>query len=166
MDDRSEWRALFERTAESLPRDPEGFLSSVARAEESARAELAAVLTPILNQVLASMPQETIDDKRHVASFVNRVAKQTGLAVAFPKGPLAGRPGILTAHRNASESYCYFVAEIVEDGRKRRASLNDPVEVSLVAAPPRRESGSAAERERRERLGGSRAEGEGGPSRS
>jgi hypothetical protein len=138
-------RARAERIKELLDENaPEAFAKTFAKVSELlllARQEMAERLSGPLNTKVHRMPQETYEQKKSIASWVNATLREVGLAIRCPK---TGRPAILIADiRNSPEDSSRFRLEITEeDGRKVRTwssnNLTD-LEFELREDQPRKE---------------------------
>ena len=103
--------------------------------------ELAAALAPRLNEHLATVPQQTIEQMRDVATGLNAQLKQLGLAIRSPAG---GHASWLVAEtKSAAEpGVCrYRFFETNERGRaKRRLACRTLPALTLMPLPARIES--------------------------
>ena len=109
-------------------------------------AKLAKELEPALNAHVQSMPQETHEDKKEVASWVTKELRRFDLAIKCPK---TGHPAILFTIPDYQPGVGRFVVEHkTPEGKRVRAFT--PIRVSqleLMEAPTRRE-GLMEQRER------------------
>jgi hypothetical protein len=110
------------------------------RARHDALAILAETLAPVLNAQLQSLPQETYEQKRSLASWTNHELHQLGLTIKCPR---TGKPAILLADlRSQDDDTGRFRLEVRGDGSRRvrtycGAELPD---LELMEEPPRRET--------------------------
>jgi hypothetical protein len=138
-------RTKVERIKELLNENaPEAFAKTYAKVAEVmllTRREMAERLSGPLSAKVHRMPQETYEQKKSIASWVNSTLREVGLAIRCPK---TGRPAILIADiRNSPEDSSRFRLEITdEDGRKVRtwtgSNLTD-LELELREDEPRKE---------------------------
>jgi hypothetical protein len=101
----------------------------------------AEVLGPRLNAHLNSIPQDTLVEKQALATWLNEQLRAIGLAIKCPK---TGLPGILKADfkDSANDSVSRFRVEVWDPGRGRYQSFSSNTlwDLTLMEAPPRRES--------------------------
>lgn len=140
-EDLAELRAIVRRIVE---REPAGFTDRVRHARalrSSVQHELVALLEPALNAHLSGMPQDTLEEKRHLASWVNHELHSLGLGIRCPK---TGRPAVLVANPGRSgdegEASRFRIESRDERGKKHQSpSLGWVPELELVEYPGRKE---------------------------
>ncbi|HZL26968.1 MAG TPA: hypothetical protein VFC39_10590 [Acidobacteriaceae bacterium] len=105
------------------------------------REATAGFLEQRLNEHLKTMAQDTLAEKQTLATWVNEQLRAVGLAVKCPKTSL---PGILKADfkDGANDSLSRFRVKVWDPrrGRYQSFSSNTLWDLTLVEAPPRRES--------------------------
>jgi hypothetical protein len=137
-------RAIVRRIVESGPAD---FASRATRAR-TVRAEvqntLAPLLEPAVNAQLNTMPQDTLEEKRRLASWANHELHDLGLGI---RCPLTGRPAVLVANPGRSgdegEGSRFRIESRDDSGRKQRTPSSGWVpKLELVVYAGRREGRS------------------------
>lgn len=144
-DSKEEWiRRCDERFRDSTAELPTDFCQSLQAAADLSRAfhqVLAEVLQPRLNAYVKTLPQETLADKRSIATWVNAELRKLGLTIRCPK---TGNPAILVADTQdrVHGHITRFRLEARDDrGRNVRSCTSPTVpELELMKDPPRRES--------------------------
>lgn len=104
---------------------------------------MAACLEPALNAEVNSMPQETLEEKRKVSTWVNHELRQLGLAIRCMPSAL---PGILVAEPGWSDeedrSRFRIEARNAEGRKQRSALLESAPHLELMEDSVRREGRS------------------------
>ncbi len=105
------------------------------------QAALVPILEPALNKQLNSMPQDTLEEKRSLASWVNHELHELGLAI---RCPLTGRQAVLVANPgrcgDEGEKSRFRIESRDDQGRKRHSPTSGWVpEITLVVYGGRKE---------------------------
>lgn len=122
---------------EGLPNDLHRCQEHLAAVREVFYEEMAKRVTPVLNQHIATMKHDTLEDKRTVATFVNAAVKSFGLTVVTPD--LSHQPAWLVASQNYSgdlKGRYRLVYEQPDNPRRERfmAVPGNPIIVQLGGA--------------------------------
>ena len=103
-------RLMFE---EQLAQQVDQRLETVTALIQTLRAQFhevaAAVLSPVLNRYLDNAPQETLEQKRVVATNVNATLRSVGLAISCPENR---NPAMLIADWTKSRKYSRFQYDV------------------------------------------------------
>lgn len=144
--DDEEINEIRKRVRSRLEQRPESWAERAKAARElrlTILKEIASSLEPVLNAEASARPQDTLEEKQDLATWLNRELRELGLAVACPPSQL---PGIVVADagRTAEDGSSRFRIEAHHpDGRRvRSASTAWVPSLELVVDPPRREGGS------------------------
>ncbi len=108
--------------------------------ESSAREAIARALSPHFVYHVTFMPQETYDEKRELAKWVNGELRRFGVAIRCPKTDL---PAFLVADPGGRPGFGRFQLEVTLDGKPHRSvSSGTLMHLSLMAAPVKRDADS------------------------
>lgn len=136
-------RRIIRRIIEAGPARFESHAARARMVKSVVAAEIAARLEPALNAEADSMPQNTLDEKRALASWVNYELRRLGLAIRCEP---SGLPGILVAmpgRGDREESSRFRVEARDAEGRKvQSSSIGWVPRIRLVEDPVRREGRS------------------------
>jgi len=136
-------RAVLGRALASPYGSYEELAGRALRIRSMVAGEIAAAITDSINAEAAQRPQDSLAEKRELASWVNHELRQLGLALAFPG---TGRPAILTAtpgRRDADEGSRFRLEAKDERGRRvMSGSLSWAPKLEPIASPPRSEGGA------------------------
>lgn len=124
-----------------LPSDLHDRAVTIARIRDAFHSQVAISMQDTLNQYITEQPQETFEDKDHVAVLVNSTLRSVGLTIECPK---TGRPALLVVdtqdekHPDVSR-YRFKVWD--ERGRATRTlnTRNQLPELTLMPEQPRKE---------------------------
>ena len=122
-----------------LPEDYPVYFKAASELRHHFHTELAAGLQTRLNRHLQGMAQETYDEKRALATWVNEQLRSLGLAIKCPK---TGRPGSLLADFKDSEGdVSRFRLEVRDEhgGKTRIVVGRHLAELELMEDAPRQE---------------------------
>ncbi len=143
---KDEYLTLREDLRAALGNDSDSYAEIRERAKSVRSiimAEIARALTASLNAEAKQRPQDTLIEKRELASWVNHELRQLGLTLAFPG---TGRPAILTAtpgRRDADEGSRFRLESKDDRGRRIMSpSLMWMPELDPIENPPRIEGGA------------------------
>lgn len=124
-----------------LPADYLKAAGAAMRMRHTFHRQLSAEIESRLNRYLKSQPQESLEEKRELASWVNAQLRHLGLTIRCPK---TGNPATLIADfKNSQESHIsrFRIQGKDEYGKRVRSSLSDNVpDLELMEDIPRRES--------------------------
>lgn len=117
--------------------DDAGYAQLVQSLDGLARAlrqQIADRLEPALNAQIRGMPQETLDQKKELARWVNTELDRLGLAVKCPKTGLPAKLRGVTGHWPGVGR---FAIEIYVDGKQKTPTISDTLpEIQLIDASP------------------------------
>lgn len=101
--------------------------------ETSVRESIARALSPHLNYHVALVPQDTYDEKRELAKWVNAELRRFGVAIKCPR---TGLPAFLVADPGGRPGSGRFQLEVTQDGKPHRSvSSGTLMQLSLMASP-------------------------------
>jgi hypothetical protein len=133
------WRTPKGERLRDLPFEYAECYRALVELSHDFRQEVADVLQPRLNRQLQTMAQDTYEEKRLLASWVNNELHQIGLAIKCPK---TGKPATLVADiRGGRTDSSRFRLDVRnDDGRHiRTVTVNQLPELELIEDEPRRE---------------------------
>ncbi len=140
-EDQTDWRDRLRRTLRAAPSDYAGRRAALLDASHFVRAEIAAALEPALNAHLRTLPHDAYEEKRALATWVNRELHEIGLTIRCPK---TGRPSILVADVRAGgddEKGRFRIEARDENGKTARTFCSTRLpDLELMEEPPRREN--------------------------
>jgi len=96
------------------------------------RSEIAAYLGPALNAHCSTLPQQTYDEKRALAKWVNAELRQFGLAIKCPK---TGQSAYLVAHPGGRPGIGRFHLEVAGPDGSPQRTLTSAVLPELALIP-------------------------------
>ena len=141
--DYEELRAALGRALASPAGSYEELAGRALRIRSMVAGEIGAALTDSINAEAAQRPQDSLAEKRDLASWINHELRQLGLTLAFPG---TGRPAILTAtpgRRDADEGSRFRLEAKDEHGRRvMSGSLGWVPKLELIESPLRPEGGA------------------------
>lgn len=115
------------------------YLNARSEAEDRllhAKQQIAAILEPQIAKEFSQSPQGTYEDKRALASWLNRECKHFGISVKCPK---SGRPAVIEPHNSsvAGGTFTYFrFHSTSEDGSPEwKTYARSLSQVSLTVEP-------------------------------
>ena len=134
-----EFRKAVEACLDMVPQDCPALIAEMERFQHEFRVALAERLEPVLNAYVRQLPQDTYEDKKALARFVNAQLSPLGLAVRCPK---TGMPSIIEADANDASGkvsrFRYFARR--PEGRRVRTVSNKELPVlELMEDTPRGE---------------------------
>ena len=94
MEEGSHWRPKVKRLFESLPQEYPAAREIAAEISHAFHAELAAAMEPRLNNYLATLRQETYEEKQTLAAWCNHELRLMRLSIRCPR---TGREATLLA---------------------------------------------------------------------
>jgi hypothetical protein len=135
----SEWRRLTQQLLATLPRDYQSCRRTLAALSHAFRNELAEAFEGHLNTYIQTLPQQTYQERKVIASFVNEELRELGLAIKCPR---SGRPAILIADvKNSTDGTGRFRLESRNDGghKYRTRTSSKLFALNLIEDSPRKE---------------------------
>lgn len=114
----SEWRSALRHALAATPDEYRSRHKALAAASVTFRLELARALEPALNAAAAAMPQESYEDKKALARWLNAELRTLGLAL---RDEVTGRPCLLVGDPGNRPGLGRFVLDYLDDGRRVHA---------------------------------------------
>ena len=140
-EDQTDWRDRLRQKLSSAPTDYAGRRAALSDVSHSVRRQIAEALQPVLNAHVRTLPHETYEEKRMVASWVNRELHELGLTIRCPK---TGTPSILVADLRSGDEDSkgrFRIEARDETGRTTRTYCSTRLpDLELMEEPPRREN--------------------------
>ena len=121
----------------------DGYIQLTRQLEErnhSFRQQLATDLAPALNAHIHAMPQETLDQKKELARWVNEEVQRFGLAVQCPNTGLPAKLRGVTGSNHWPDTgrYC---CEVYREGKQKKTAYWDTApELTLIDATPHKDT--------------------------
>jgi hypothetical protein len=112
---RTGWSAALKEALGDLPAEYDALRDSLGKMSEVFRVSLAEKLEPALNARAATMPQETYEDKKTLAKWINAELRRLGLAIKDPK---TGKPCHLVGDSGNKPGIGRFMLNYTEDAGK------------------------------------------------
>ena len=117
---KDDWRALLRASLGRLPKDYHKARDQLAQIRRDFLTEVAEALEKPLNAHLKTLPQESLAEKREIATSINRDLHSLNLCV---KCPATGLPAVLVAdyrdHEDRSSRFRFVVIDAHEHRMKR-----------------------------------------------
>lgn len=134
-------RTVLRSLMANLPAEYRGARDRLRQLSDIFHDELAAAFQPILQAKLASMPDDSLEDKRAVATWANGEVRHLGLAFRAPTGAPAR---LVVDYTNGSTKQGRFRFDLgVHAGRQRRAGVyHELPPIELMEEGPRHEATS------------------------
>jgi hypothetical protein len=134
------WVLALRHDLKSLPVDYTGCRERLQQYRAIFQRELAATLEPRLNVELCARPQHNYDDKRELASWVNREAGELGLSPVCQK---TGKPATIAAnYRDDGSKSSRFQFIVRTNGERHVYTVPNLSDLHLCEDPARREGPS------------------------
>lgn len=129
-------RAMMKDIADDLPRDLEARAETLAAIRGVFHEEVAATMTPVLNDALRSRTVKSLQDRKRLAAWIDHIASPLGLAVQCPR---TGEPALLVAEPMDTQvrgqgRFTYWVNDR-RYGIHRSSSERDLSPLSIIPAP-------------------------------
>lgn len=128
----------LETLFDSLPPDYQNAAETAAKIRHHFHELMAAAIQVRLNEYVKTIPQETLEEKRDAASWINSELRKLGLAM---KCPTTGNPGILVADyrgRDEDSTSRFRIASRETTGHRTRGASSSKIEsMELMPDPPR-----------------------------
>ncbi len=133
------WLKVLRAALDEMPRDYRARYEQVSAMRHAVLREFASAIQRQLNDYLQSLPQETVEEKRHIAKTVNSELRVLNLSVRCPvtqlPATLVAEPGYL--NRTSKFRFQSFDTS----GRRWQKGVSHKVPLlELIEAPPREES--------------------------
>src|SRR5665213_3834754 len=138
-DGMSEWRERTHLVMEALPDDCVACHARIEELSAAFRWEIAEAMQRRLNAHLKTLPHETFEERKLIASFVNMELRELGLTIRCPK---TGKPAILIADvKDAEHDKGRFRLQVCDEKgkNKRTVTCYGMIELELMPDAPRKE---------------------------
>jgi hypothetical protein len=124
---------------EAMPQDYPTRYERITAMRHDIQRAFASALTEPLNQHVSSLPQTTLEEKREIASSINRDLRLLNLAARCPE---TGRAAILLAESGYLDRSSKFRFKSIDEAghRWRRGISERAPRLELMEAPPREEA--------------------------
>lgn len=135
----AEWRSVVRATLKGDARSYEELQKLASTMKQVFQEELASAIGPSLGERVANAPQETLSQRRDLASWCNRELKELGLAIRCPR---TSRPAIIISDAREGPSGRYRLQVRDDNGVIYRSWTSDNPRLGrfeLMPDSPRRE---------------------------
>lgn len=137
-EDNENWLDHLRREIRSLPPEYAARRQRLLDLRTAFHLEVARAFEVALGDELATLPQGTHEERRDLASWVNRQTRELGLSVASPKS--GGPVTVVAGYRDDANSSRFQLVERTPDGHRRSTATPRLAGLKLCQDPTRREA--------------------------